>query len=113
MHAVNLNVTGDEDDEELFRMIAAAAAAQGIPLQWLLSQVTGGAPYEDDDDEEVEYPFEQLPRSLSDLASFIQSDKCKRILILAGAGSKWDTSFVSSLSDLGDASDVFFRALSL
>ena len=84
---MNLNLTGDEDDEELFRMIAAAAAAQGIPLQWLIPQLTGRAPYEDDDDEDIEYPFENLPKSLSELASFIQSDKCKRILILAGAGS--------------------------
>jgi NAD-dependent SIR2 family protein deacetylase len=89
-HVVNLDITGEEDEAELFRMIAAAAAAQGIPLQWILSSQGQGHDGDDDEDEEesepIEYPFDQLPKSLSELAEFIQSDKCRNILILAGAG---------------------------
>jgi NAD-dependent SIR2 family protein deacetylase len=88
MILVNLEITGHEDEAELFRMIAAAAAAQGIPLQSILASLQGQSYDEDDenDDENIEYPFEQLPKSLTELGNFIKSDKCRNILILAGAG---------------------------
>jgi len=67
----------DVDEENLFQMIAAAAAAQGIPLEFLAAN-------ESDDDEDVEYPFKSRPTSLEDVTSFIQSEACQKILILAG-----------------------------
>ena len=80
------NNTVDEiNDANLMQILAQAAAAQGVSLDWILDQ----ARYEeggDENDEDVEYPFESLPTNLAGVAEFIQSDKCKRILILAGAG---------------------------
>ena len=81
---------GDGDDADgmvgegssIMRLIAEAAAAQGIPLQWILQQ---GGPYEEDEGP-VDYPFDTCPTSLTEVADFMQSDKCKKILILAGAG---------------------------
>ena len=51
--------------------------------------VGGDENSEDDDDSDDErsicYPFEP-PTSLADVAKFIQSDQCKNVIILAGAG---------------------------
>jgi NAD-dependent SIR2 family protein deacetylase len=62
-------------------MIRAAAAARGIPFEWLLHESQ-----EDDDDGEIEYPFETMPTSPQELADFILSPSCRSILVLAGAG---------------------------
>mmetsp|Transcript_11709 Transcript_11709/g.28058 ORF Transcript_11709/g.28058 Transcript_11709/m.28058 type:complete len:575 (+) Transcript_11709:132-1856(+) len=74
----------DDHDEDLLRRIIAAAQSQGIPLEYLASQF--GFQIDDGDDEDVEYPFDQPPTCLADVAQFIQSPSCKRILVLAGAG---------------------------
>lgn len=71
----------EERDSNLMQMLARAAAAQGIPLKWLIQQV-----YEEENETPLEYPFETLPSDLAGVANFIQSDRCKRIVILAGAG---------------------------
>lgn len=76
---------GEEDEEVLFQMITEAARAQGIPLQWILSQMHG-IPIQAEDEGPVEYPWDSLPRTLPEIAEFIKSDQCKRILVLAGAG---------------------------
>jgi NAD-dependent SIR2 family protein deacetylase len=54
----------------------ATAVARGIPLALLA----------ENDEQELQYPFESLPKSLSDVSNFIQSEKCRSIVILAGAG---------------------------
>lgn len=82
---------GDDDEQEaeasdeLMELLAQAAAAQGIPLEWLLRRAVQG---DDDgeDEEPVEYPFDSPPKSLQDVANFIQSDSCRSIVVLAGAG---------------------------
>jgi len=83
---------GDDDDEqeaeasdELMELLAQAAAAQGIPLEWLLRRAVQGDA-DEEDEEPVEYPFDSPPRSLQDVANFIQSDNCRSIVVLAGAG---------------------------
>mmetsp|Transcript_13690 Transcript_13690/g.15208 ORF Transcript_13690/g.15208 Transcript_13690/m.15208 type:complete len:476 (+) Transcript_13690:98-1525(+) len=73
----------DGDDDDLLRRILAAAAARGIPLSLLMAQANQ---YSEEDDEDVEYPFASPPRSLEDVADFIRSENCKKILVLAGAG---------------------------
>jgi NAD-dependent SIR2 family protein deacetylase len=40
----------------------------------------------EDEEEEVEYPFGSVPTNLEDVARFIQSDTCRSIVVLAGAG---------------------------
>ena len=74
----------DGDENALFQMLADAARSQGIPLQWILSQMHG-EPIEEDSGP-VEYPFDNLPKTIPEIADFIKSDKCQRILVLAGAG---------------------------
>ena len=69
----------------MMRLLAQAAAAQGIPLEFLLRRVMQGDGVEEED-EEVEYPFDSPPKSLQDVANFIQSDRCQSIVVLAGAG---------------------------
>jgi hypothetical protein len=77
----------DEDDEEvdeeeeklLYEVIAATAAARGIPLEFIVDRV-------EREDEPVEYPFDSLPSSLADVSKFILSEKCRSVVILAGAG---------------------------
>jgi NAD-dependent deacetylase sirtuin 2 len=70
----------DEERNAMLRRILAAAAAQGIPLEFLACMQA------DDDDEPVTYPFDEPPRVIKDIATFIQSPNCKKILVLAGAG---------------------------
>jgi hypothetical protein len=69
------------DDEELFQQILALARSGRIPLEYLAAR---GIHIELDDDEPVEYPFDNPPSSIADVADFIQSDKCQRIMVLAG-----------------------------
>ena len=75
---------GEEVDANLIEMLAQAAAAQGISLEWIIEQAQ--AEHEARNTQPVEYPFDRLPTNLAQVAEFIQSDKCQRILILAGAG---------------------------
>lgn len=71
----------NSDDEELFQQILALARAGRIPVEYLAAR---GIHVEFDDDEPVEYPFDQPPKSIDDVADFIQSEKCQRIMVLAG-----------------------------
>lgn len=90
----------DSDPDALFQLIAEAAASQGIPLQWVLSHMHG-EPIQDTGP--VEYPFESLPKTLPEVAEFIKSDKCQRILVLAGAGM----SVASGIPDFRSADGLY------
>ena len=62
----------------------------------------------DDEGEEeervpIEYPFGTLPTSLKDVADFILSDKCRSVVILAGAGM----SVVSGIPDFRSANGLY------
>jgi NAD-dependent deacetylase sirtuin 2 len=101
--------TGDEaedgvdfegDDDAFMQMVAEAAASHGIPLQWVLSHMHGEAV---EDDGPVDYVFDSLPKSLSEVAAFIKSDKCQRILVLAGAGM----SVASGIPDFRSADGLY------
>ena len=72
----------NSDDEALFQQILAMARAGRIPLDYL--RALGIHVELDSDDEDVEYPFEEPPKSIEDVANFIQSEKCQRIMVLAG-----------------------------
>ncbi|GKY93614.1 hypothetical protein MPSEU_000328800 [Mayamaea pseudoterrestris] len=82
--SIELDLSGP-NGRNILDMIRAAAAEQGIPIELILqeAQLAGLI---GDENEEIEYPFEEKPNSLESLAQFILSDKCRRILILAGAG---------------------------
>jgi NAD+-dependent protein deacetylase sirtuin 2 len=84
-------------DNELLQVLAAHAASRGIPLEYILSQQYT------DDDEDVEYPFDELPRSLADVAAFINSDKCRRVLVLTGAGQ----SCIAGIPDFRSADGLY------
>jgi hypothetical protein len=87
LHHVDLEEEEDSGDEAAIRRLLAAAQAQGISLEYLAGQFGlrfQGFNDDDDDDEALEYPFETPPQSLEDVATFIQSERCKRILVLAG-----------------------------
>ena len=71
----------NSDDEELFQQILALARAGRIPVEYLAAH---GIHVQFDDDEPVEYPFEKPPKSVADVADFIRSEKCQRIMVLAG-----------------------------
>jgi len=93
----------DSDEEGLFQRILVAAAAQGIPLEYLAARGLhldfGG----DDDDTPVDYPFEKPPTSIEDVANFIQSEKCQRIMVLSGAGM----SVASGIPDFRSADGLY------
>ena len=80
---IEINLDDIENEEQLLQVLERVAAARGIPLDFLLAQLNRDG---QDDDEPVEYPFDRPPETISDIASFIQSDKCRKIVILAGAG---------------------------
>jgi NAD+-dependent protein deacetylase sirtuin 2 len=69
-----------DNSSELLEVIRAAAAARGIPFEWLLHEVQA------EEENDIEYPFQSLPTSLEELAAFLSSPNCRSILILAGAG---------------------------
>ena len=99
---------GEEDDEQevdanLIQMLAQAAAAQGISLDWIIEQARA----EEEGSQPLDYPFERLPTNLADVAEFIQSEKCQRILILAGAGM----SVVSGIPDFRSAGTGLYSTL--
>jgi hypothetical protein len=72
----------NSDDEDLFQQILALARSGRIPLEYLAAR--GIHLQLEDDDEPVEYPFDTPPTSIADVADFIQSEKCQRIMVLAG-----------------------------
>lgn len=51
----------------------------------------------------IQYPFGELPQSLSDVARFIKSDACQKIVILTGAGM----SVVSGIPDFRSANGLY------
>lgn len=83
---LEVEMNSDDDDEDLFRRILAAAASRGISLDFLAPHLHHHGDDSDDDDDDVEYPFPSPPQSLEDVASFLKSEKCQKILVLAGAG---------------------------
>ncbi|GAX18854.1 hypothetical protein FisN_26Hh156 [Fistulifera solaris] len=75
------------DRESLMALLTQISASQNIPLSVLLQSLgQSSSSYYDDSDEEIEYPFGTVPTNLQQVAAFIQSDQCQRILVLAGAG---------------------------
>jgi hypothetical protein len=77
----------EDDDDNLLELLRRAAEAQGIPFELLVRQAIETHGGDDDEDEPREYPFgTKLPTSLDEIANFILSDKCRNILVLAGAG---------------------------
>lgn len=86
-------------------ILARAAAEQGIPLEWLIRRAVQGDDGPDDDgsDDEIDYPFETPPKSLQDVANFIQSDQCQSIVVLAGAGM----SVASGIPDFRSADGLY------
>jgi len=100
-------VNDEEQEEELIQVIRAAAAARGIPFEWLIraaqSHDDNDEEEEEDEEEEVNYPFAQLPTSLKDVADFILSEHCQNILILAGAGM----SVASGIPDFRSADGLY------
>lgn len=94
---IEISLSDLDNDERLLEVLTAAAEAQGIPLDFLLSSLQShddedGA---DDDDEDsfVAFKFEHPPRSIRDVADFILSENCQRIIVLAGKYFK-EASFV-------------------
>jgi NAD+-dependent protein deacetylase sirtuin 2 len=83
-----------EEDDDAEATLSAIAAARGLILQEQNAS---------DDDESVEYPFDAIPKSLEDVANFILSDKCKSILVLAGAGM----SVASGIPDFRSADGLY------
>lgn len=73
------------DQESLMALLSQISASQNIPLS-VLWQSLGQYPPYNNDDSDMEYPFITLPNQLQQVAAFISSDQCRRILILAGAG---------------------------
>jgi NAD+-dependent protein deacetylase sirtuin 2 len=94
----------DSDAQDLLRRLAAIAQARGIPLEWLVLQAyQDGYVDDEDDDQPLDYPFGAAPQSLEDVANFIQSDKCRSIVILAGAGM----SVASGIPDFRSADGLY------
>lgn len=90
----------DEEAQAFFRQLMQMASARGIPLEYLLQQIQS---QHSEDNEPVEYPFEEKPQSLHDVANFLRSDKCQKILILAGAGM----SVESGIPDFRSANGMY------
>lgn len=65
----------EEEDEESSEE-GVRLPARGVPLLF----------NDEPEEEEIDYPFGSCPDNLKDVAEFIKSDRCKSILILAGAG---------------------------
>ena len=94
----------DEDDEDSNNSLGsdispsiieiAAAVARGVPIDLFQADV---------EDEEIDYPFGSLPTSLDGVAEFMLSDKCKSIVILAGAGM----SVASGIPDFRSADGLY------
>ena len=82
---IELEIEDNSDEEEIFRQLIAAATRRGVPLNFLAALGGGPPGIYDEDDEDIEYPFDP-PTSLKDVAEFMKSDKCRKILILSGAG---------------------------
>mmetsp|Transcript_24515 Transcript_24515/g.60066 ORF Transcript_24515/g.60066 Transcript_24515/m.60066 type:complete len:510 (+) Transcript_24515:1841-3370(+) len=61
------------------------------------------SPLDDDLSSVIQYPFGELPKSLADVARFIKSDRCQKIVILTGAGM----SVVSGIPDFRSANGLY------
>lgn len=94
---IRLDDMDEEQREHIIRLIAAAANGNqeggSLPASWILREIlqqqrqSRGEYDDDEDDGPIEYPFgPKLPNSLKEVAEFILSDKCRNILVLAGAG---------------------------
>ncbi|CAJ1954921.1 unnamed protein product [Cylindrotheca closterium] len=59
--------------------------------------------FDDDLSSVIQYPFGELPKSLTDVAKFIKSDACQKIVILTGAGM----SVVSGIPDFRSANGLY------
>jgi hypothetical protein len=84
---IEISLSDLENDDRLLEVLTAAAEAQGIPIDWLLSNLHSHDDEDvgdDDEDSFVAYKFEHPPRSIQDVADFISSENCQRIIILAG-----------------------------
>jgi NAD-dependent SIR2 family protein deacetylase len=82
----------DSDDEEDDPDDETRHVGRGVPVL-----------FGDEGVEEVEYAFGDAPRSLADVARFIQSDDCQSIIILAGAGM----SVASGIPDFRSAGGLY------
>lgn len=83
--------SNDEEEEEEEEEDASDSSEQSPTIISVANAVARGVPIEmftqqQNEEEEIDYPFDTLPTSLEDVAAFIQSDKCRNIVILAGAG---------------------------
>ena len=96
----------NEDQKALMQKLMAIAEERGIPLEWLIlqaNQMIGDDSDDDDDDTPVVYPFDNFPTSMDDVAKFILSDRCQKIVILAGAGM----SVASGIPDFRSADGLY------
>jgi len=92
-----LDIPEGADEETILDALRTQAAARGIPLEFFMSAAN------DDDDEPIQYPFDNPPTSLQDVADFIVSEKCEKIVILAGAGM----SVASGIPDFRSADGLY------
>lgn len=78
---VPVNLSDDEsgDDQEqdayITRLLQAAAAGQ-IDIEWMLQEA------QDQIEGPPDYSFDKLPTNLKEVADFILSNRCRKILIL-------------------------------
>ena len=102
-HDDNENV---DDRQALIQQLMVIAEERGIPLEWLLlqaNQLADEDSEEDEDDTPVVYPFDKFPTSIDDVAKFILSDQCRKIIVLAGAGM----SVASGIPDFRSADGLY------
>jgi NAD-dependent deacetylase sirtuin 2 len=57
---------------------------------------------DEEDEEQIQYPF-TLPKSLEEVAEFMKSDKCRNVVILAGAGM----SVISGIPDFRSSNGLY------
>jgi NAD+-dependent protein deacetylase sirtuin 2 len=100
------------DGDDWWRFLQATARSQGIPMEYILHhmqrQMGGEDDSEDDDEEGDASDYPARPTCLKDVANLIQSDGCRKIVILAGAGM----SVVSGIPDFRSA-DGLYRTINV
>jgi NAD+-dependent protein deacetylase sirtuin 2 len=95
--------------EEWWQILRATAQAQGIPMEYILQQIQqqihsdGDDTDDDDEDDETATDLPPRPTCLKDVATYIQSNHCRRILVLAGAGM----SVISGIPDFRSANGLY------